>query len=48
MFDFNSNTYSFAVIGLSKKHNRTFSTREAANEYMYKLCHKYNLNIEEV
>ena len=48
MFDFETNTYSLAVIGLSKKHNRTFSTRNAANEYMYKLCSKYNLSIEEV
>jgi hypothetical protein len=48
MFEYFTNNYSFAVIGLSKKYNRTFSSREAANDYMYKLCNKYNLNIEEV
>jgi hypothetical protein len=47
MFDIYSHNYSFAVIGLSKKYNKSFSTRSAANEYMYKLCHKFGLTIEE-
>lgn len=44
----NSHNYSVAVIGLTKKHNKIFATRDAANKYMYKLCNKYGLKIEEV
>lgn len=44
----NSHNYSVAVVGLTKKHNKTFPTRSAANAYMYKLCEKYDLKIEEV
>lgn len=44
----NSHNYSFAVIGLGKCRSRVFPTRVAANEYMYKLCHKHGLAVEEV
>ena len=47
-FDTNAHNYSFAVVGLSKRHNKVFPTRAAANTYMYKLCNKYNLAIEKV
>ena len=40
-----SHNYSCAVIGLSKKHTKVFPTRQAANTYMYELCHKYGLQI---
>ena len=46
--DTEAHSYSCAVIGLSKRHNRVFPTREAANTYMYKLCKKYGLVIDEV
>lgn len=51
MFTFegiNPHNYSFAVIGLSKKYNKVFSTRDAANKYMHKLIAKYGLTVEEV
>ena len=41
--DTEAHSYSCAVIGLSKRHNKVFPTREAANAYMYKLCKKYGL-----
>ena len=40
--------YSLAVIGLDRKYNKGFATRTAANEYMYKLCGKFDLKINEV
>lgn len=40
--------YSLAVTGLRSKYNKTFSTREAANAYMYKLCDKFGLKVEEI
>lgn len=48
-YDFYSQThgYSFAASGLGKKVDRSFSSRNAANEYMYKLCKKYGLSIIE-
>ena len=46
--DTEAHSYSCAVIGLSKRHNKMFPTREAANAYMYKLCKKYGLVIDEV
>ena len=48
LFDLFTRGYTVAVIGLSSKHNRVFSTRNAANDYMYKLCQKYGLKINEV
>ena len=47
-FNTNAHNYSFAVVGLSKRHNKVFPTRYAANTYMYKLCNKYGLAIEKV
>ena len=44
----NPHNYSCTVIGLSKRHNKIFLTRQAANEYMYKLCYKYGLTVKEV
>lgn len=48
MFDLNFNNYSLAVVGLNSKYNRGFVTRDAANNYMYKLCQKFGLKIEEI
>ena len=49
LFDLFTRGYTVAVIGLdSRRYNRVFSTREAANEYMYKVCSKHNLTVEEV
>lgn len=39
--------YSFAVSGLKIK-SKTFSSRQSANEYMYKLLSKYKLHIRKV
>lgn len=39
--------YSLAVVGLSSRLNRIFTTREAATDYMRKLCSKFGLVIEE-
>ena len=48
-FNTNAHNYSFAVVGLSKRHNKVFPTRDAANTYMYKLLYLYGvlLNISE-
>lgn len=42
--------YTFAVLGLGhdRKFDRTFNTREAANDYMHKLMHKYGIKLIEV
>jgi predicted phosphoadenosine phosphosulfate sulfurtransferase len=51
MFIFDStnlHSYSFAVVGLNKKYNKTFPTRQAANKLMYELIAKYDLKLEEV
>lgn len=40
----NKHSYSFAVTGLKEK-SKVFSTRDLANEYMYRMCRKYGLNI---
>jgi hypothetical protein len=48
MFTFDSHNYSFAVVGLGKNQTKVFPSRDAANQYMYKLCDKHGLQIEEV
>lgn len=40
--------YSFASTGLKRNHSRYFDSKADAKEYMFKLCRKHNLNIEEV
>lgn len=40
--------YSLAVIGLSKHYDGIFGSRQAATEYMYKVCQKYGLRIEKI
>jgi len=50
MFGFTSNaehTYSFACTGM-KLGSKLFSSRQAANQYMYSICDKYGLKINEV
>lgn len=42
------NEYSFAVVGLGKNHYRVFTSRNAAKEYMFKLCKKHGLVISSV
>lgn len=43
-------TYTFAVIGLpkSRKYERDFASRDAANDHMYKLMNKFNLRLEKM
>lgn len=52
MFDNNFHSYTFSVQGLGRKDRRysgkVFASREAANEFMYKLCGKNNCRIDEV
>lgn len=49
MFNFcNDHSYSVAVVGLPRRYNRVFLTRDAANDYMYKVCRKLGLAITEV
>lgn len=49
LFDLFTRGYTVAVIGLdSRKYNRVFTTREAANEYMYKVCYKLGLTINKI
>lgn len=42
--------YTFSVLGLgkSRKFDRVFSTRQAANNYMHEIMHKYDLKLVEV
>lgn len=42
--------YTFTVLGLGKnrKFDRTFSTRQAANSYMYDIMREYGLKLVEV
>jgi len=40
--------YTLATAGLKKAYCRTFNSREAANDYMYRLCAKFGLHIVEV
>ena len=39
--------YTFACTGL-KLHERNFTSRQCANEYMYNQCAKHGLKVEEV
>ena len=51
MFEYNNtneHTYSLAVIGLSKNYDRLFSSRQAANDYMYSICQKKGIQIKTV
>ena len=48
MYTLDFNSYTFAVVGLKRKYNREFATREDANKFMYKLCSKHDLKIKEV
>ena len=43
----NSHSYSLAVTGLKMK-NKVFSTREEANQMMYKIMAKYHLTLQKV
>ena len=43
----NSHNYSLAVTGLKVK-NKVFSTREDANQLMYKIMAKHHLTLKEV
>ena len=45
---FEARTYTLCVLGLGKTKSYTFLTRENANQHMYKLCGKHNLQIVEV
>ena len=47
MYFLNSHNYSFTAVGL-KTPSKTFVSRYAANEYMYKLMQRHGLKIEEV
>lgn len=40
--------YSLTVLGLKKSYDKMFSTRQSANDYMYKLCAKFGLHVEEI
>lgn len=44
---FSQHRYSFASTGLGVK-DKEFSTRQAAEEYMYSICDKRGLSIEKV
>lgn len=48
MYNYFTHNYSFAVTGLGKTVSKTFPSRYAANEYMYKMCQRHGLKIEEV
>lgn len=50
MFGLTNNThaYSFATVGLKKHYDKMFSSRQAANEYMYDLCSKFGLHIVKI
>ena len=49
MFDFynTKHRYTFAVEGLNV-HDEVFASRAAANNYMYQLIGKYNLQLTDV
>ena len=47
MYFLNSHNYSFTAVGL-RTPSKTFVSRYAANEYMYKLMQRHGLKIEEV
>lgn len=44
---YSNHYYTFAATGLKIK-SKDFCTREAATKYMYKVCKKYGLRIENV
>lgn len=43
-----NHTYSLVLIGTGKTVSKTFSSRYAANQAMYKLMGKHHLTLEEV
>lgn len=43
-----AHSYTLATTGLKKDVSRIFSSREEANKFMYKLCGKFGLHVEEV
>ena len=45
---YNGHQYTMVLIGAGKVVSKTFSTREAANQAMYKLMGKHGLSLEEV
>lgn len=47
-FTSTNHVYTFATIGMKKKFDRTFISRQAANDYMNKIVKKYSLNLEKV
>lgn len=44
----NGHVYSFASVGFKKNYDKVFCSRQAANEYMYKICEKKGLRIKKV
>ena len=48
LFDLFTRGYTVSVVGLSGRHNKVFNNRNDANAYMYKLCGKFNLVINEI
>ena len=48
MSEYFTHRYSFAATGLKRSYSRVFSTRDAALDYMYKICGKKGLHVEEV
>ena len=47
-FGSSKHIYTFAVTGMNKKINKTFISRQLANEYMYSLANKYGLCLKKV
>lgn len=40
--------YTLTTVGLKKSYDKTFYSREAANEFMYEVCSKNGIRIVEV
>ena len=47
-FTQNKHYYTFACTGLKGVASRDFSSRQSANEYMYKQCEKHGLKVKDV
>lgn len=45
---FTGHQYTVGSTGLKKNCDKTFLSRQTANNYMYRLCKKYDLDIIEV
>lgn len=48
LFSQNVHSYTLTTVGLRRNRSRCFSSRAAAQDYMYKLCDKLGLCISEV